>query len=207
MDMSSDSESATISKNIGRGHVELLMPMIEGCLEQASGDYRQIERIAVVNGPGSFAGLRVGISTAKGLSISLGIPAVGIGTLEAIAQSARDSGYAGRLMSILSAKRGEFYFRSESDGASRSDESGIAGLEILSKMVSGKGFALCGAGANDLNEAIDEPLPIIHEMDAPDVIQVARMGALKRLGGASLEPVYFRPPDIKPQTNFVLPRV
>ncbi|MEM9045551.1 MAG: tRNA (adenosine(37)-N6)-threonylcarbamoyltransferase complex dimerization subunit type 1 TsaB [Pseudomonadota bacterium] len=69
------------AEQMSRGHAEALMPMIE---KVTDGDYRQITRIAVCTGPGSFTGLRVGISAARGLALGLSVPCIGVSRLEAI---------------------------------------------------------------------------------------------------------------------------
>jgi tRNA threonylcarbamoyladenosine biosynthesis protein TsaB len=68
-----------------RGHGKGLMNRIEALLESCGGNLRDLTGLGVVKGPGSFTSLRVGVSTAEGLSLALGIPLVPCGTLEAIA--------------------------------------------------------------------------------------------------------------------------
>ena len=70
---------------MARGHQERLAPMAEAMMAEAGLPFSAIERIGVTVGPGSFTGLRVGVAFAKGLASALDIPAVGIGTLEALA--------------------------------------------------------------------------------------------------------------------------
>lgn len=70
---------------MGRGHGEVLVPMVEEVLQGAGIGYEQLERIGVTVGPGSFTGLRVGLAAARGFAATLNIPVVGIGTLEALA--------------------------------------------------------------------------------------------------------------------------
>ena len=74
---------AELTWRCGQNHSVELMPRLSRLLEQANIDLKSISGIIVARGPGSFNGLRVGISTAKGLAFSLGVPLVGINTLEA----------------------------------------------------------------------------------------------------------------------------
>ena len=73
----------------GLTHSRTLLPMIENMLSNTETPKDAIDMVAVAQGPGSFTGIRIGISTAKGLCWGLDIPAVGVSTLEAMAQSAR----------------------------------------------------------------------------------------------------------------------
>lgn len=71
-----------------RGHAEALMPMIEAVLAEAGAGFPDLLRIAVCTGPGSFTGIRVGVAAARGLALGLGVPAIGVGRLEALAAQA-----------------------------------------------------------------------------------------------------------------------
>ncbi len=92
---------------VARSHAAALLPLIEETLAAARLDLRQIELIAVSIGPGSFTGLRIGLSTAKGLSLATGIPVVGVPTLEALARAAGPR--AGLVCPVLDARKGEVY--------------------------------------------------------------------------------------------------
>ena len=72
---------------MNRGQAERLVPMIDEIIKQAKCDYQDIDLIACTHGPGAFTGLRLSLATAKALSLSLEIPAIGISTLEAIVHS------------------------------------------------------------------------------------------------------------------------
>jgi len=93
-DTSTDLLSAGLRKSDGRlaalvesgfRHSETLLPAIGRCLAAASVTLGDVGLIACTKGPGSFTGLRIGLATAKGLSLALGIPWVGIPTLDCIA--------------------------------------------------------------------------------------------------------------------------
>ena len=79
---------ASAREVMARGHQERLAPMAQAVMAEAGLGFERLERIAVTVGPGSFTGLRVGVAFAKGLCSALGIPGVGVGTLEALAAEA-----------------------------------------------------------------------------------------------------------------------
>ena len=77
--------------NVKLTHSQTLMPMIEGLLKTSMTDISEIEGFAVSAGPGSFTGIRIGISAIKGLAAAKKIPCVGVSTLEAMAQNFSDT--------------------------------------------------------------------------------------------------------------------
>jgi tRNA threonylcarbamoyladenosine biosynthesis protein TsaB len=92
----------------GRAASAQLMPAIDAMLQQAGLDLRALRTILVVNGPGSFTGMRVGLSTTKGLAHAAGIPVVAISRLAVLA-SLGDA--QGDCLALLDAGRNEFYAR------------------------------------------------------------------------------------------------
>ena len=89
----------------GQNHTVELLPQLTHLLHQINSSLQSVRGIIVANGPGSFNGLRVGISTAKGLAFNLGIPVVGIGTLEVEAYQHAETGLP--ICPIFNAGRGE----------------------------------------------------------------------------------------------------
>ena len=73
---------------MSRGQAERLMPLLEEVLAEGGATWADLARIGVGIGPGNFTGIRISVSAARGLALSLGIPAVGVSGFEAIAQSA-----------------------------------------------------------------------------------------------------------------------
>jgi len=96
---------AELTWHCGQNHTTQLLPQIAHLLNQTGINLQSISCIIVARGPGSFNGLRVGISTAKGLAFSLGIPIIGISTLEAEAYQHAETGLP--VCPILNAGRGE----------------------------------------------------------------------------------------------------
>ncbi len=93
----------------GRQASEALLPCLLSTLSSAGLALRDVDRLAVCSGPGSFTGIRVGLATAWGLSRALSIPIETFGSLEAVAELARRTG-ALRVCPSFAAERGEVYF-------------------------------------------------------------------------------------------------
>lgn len=91
-------------EEMARGQAERLMPMLEEMLAEAGLDWRSLDVLGVGIGPGNFTGVRLSVSAARGLALSLGIPAIGVSTLEALAE-----GCPRPLAVVLDARRGAAY--------------------------------------------------------------------------------------------------
>lgn len=89
-------------------HSKHLMDMIKAALRMSGLNFSDLDGFAVTRGPGSFTGLRIGISTIKGLAVALEKPVVGVSTLEALALQVSYS--RDLICPILDARKGEVYF-------------------------------------------------------------------------------------------------
>ncbi len=89
-------------------HSALILPLFKNMLSFTGIELKTVEGVAVSIGPGSFTGLRIGLSTAKGIAFSLSIPIIGINTLESYAFRFID--LPGILCPIIKARRGEYYY-------------------------------------------------------------------------------------------------
>lgn len=94
---------------MARGQAESLFPMLEELMDEAGMDWQDLDAIGVGVGPGNFTGIRISVSAARGLALSLGIPAIGINTLEAIFHVAGRP--PGRIAVFLPAPKGSTYFQ------------------------------------------------------------------------------------------------
>jgi tRNA threonylcarbamoyladenosine biosynthesis protein TsaB len=91
----------------GRSSSERLVPAVRRLMEASGWTLRELAAVVVVHGPGSFTGVRVGLSAAKGLSEAGGIPLVAVSRLALLAVAGAD---AGVVHAVLDAGRGEFYY-------------------------------------------------------------------------------------------------
>ena len=105
--VSANGALAEIGLGPGKHHAEVLLPALEQLLELAGVEIEEVDLIACTRGPGSFTGVRMGVTTAKGLCLAAGKPVVGVSTLEALAQNALAS--EGFVCPLLDARREQVY--------------------------------------------------------------------------------------------------
>ncbi|HEY3947437.1 tRNA (adenosine(37)-N6)-threonylcarbamoyltransferase complex dimerization subunit type 1 TsaB [Phenylobacterium sp.] len=182
---------ASAREVMARGHQERLAPMAREVMAQAGIGFPALDRIATTVGPGSFTGLRVGVAFAKGLSLALDRPAVGIGTLEALAQQA-----GGLVFPAIDARRGQLYLQAFEDGyalmAPDAVTAEVAAARIA-ELSQGRPFTLVGSGAVLL--AGFAPAATVVETDGANARDVARLAQGRAPG--PLKPLYLRAPDAK----------
>lgn len=120
--------------NTGFTHSETLLPMVETILISAGLSMSNIDLIGVATGPGSFTGLRIGVSVAKGLAWAKDLPCAACSTLESMAWNA--SVLEGEICTAMDARRGQVYharFRSDGRNVLRLTEDQAISLEDLSR--------------------------------------------------------------------------
>jgi len=122
----------------GRSASAELIPAIDAMLRKAGLNLRALRTLMVVNGPGSFTGIRVGLSTAKGLAHATGIPVVAISRLAVLASLAD---MRGDFLALLDAGRNEFYAR-------RAEREWLASFEEIATVAdTGIPLVIAAAGA------------------------------------------------------------
>jgi tRNA threonylcarbamoyladenosine biosynthesis protein TsaB len=135
----------------GMGHSKRLMPAIAFLLDGLGLKAEDIEGFAVTAGPGSFTGLRVGLSCVQGLALASGRPCLGLSTLDVLA--ARIAGSAPTLVAAMDAYRGEVYAcLYEADGRRRGDPVTAAPAQAFAGLPAGTAFI--GDGAVKYREEI-----------------------------------------------------
>ena len=202
----SGEQMAAIALDRGRRHGELLAPSIQTILRLASVHVRDIERIAVDNGPGLFTGLRVGIATAKALASALGILVVPCSSLDILAYPHRSHGRT--VASVVDAKRGEVFwslYAPGSDGMVATTDARVTSpgeLVDAAKAAAEKGVVIAaGDGARryaELLSSVDGVLVDGPEHDHPSATALLELAA----GRAALCPdkivaEYLRGPDVR----------
>ncbi|WP_293907601.1 tRNA (adenosine(37)-N6)-threonylcarbamoyltransferase complex dimerization subunit type 1 TsaB [Phenylobacterium sp.] len=182
---------AFASETMARGHQERLAPMAQAVMVEAGLPFNRLRRIGATVGPGSFTGLRVGVAFAKGLASALSIPAVGVGSLEALATEAQ-----GLVAAVLDARREQVYLQVFEAGAPLMAPDvlplGVAAAR-LAELARGRPLTLVGSGAPLLADATPDAAILIP--DGCDARQVARLAAAR--APTPIHPLYLRAPDAR----------
>jgi len=202
--------TAEASHDIGRGHAERLPAVVAQVLKAAGTDFSRLGLIAVTVGPGSFAGIRVGVAFARGLALALGRPAVGVPTLLAIG-SPLAVALGAPVFVVLDARRDHLWCALvEADGrpVSRAAEYAPA---VAVELALREGCVVAGSGAGllvDLSPALAarDMTRMLAFPDAPAISEIGRIGAGLDAGEYPPSPLYLREADARPQTGFALAR-
>lgn len=147
------------SELIGRGHAERLLPLIEERLAAGGLGYGSLSRIAVTTGPGTFTGLRIGLSVARGLALALDLPCIGLTGLQVLAAQALAKNQAGNMCvhAVITGRGGQAFLQSFSgmgpDGMpqAQSVPQGLDAADIAT-ILSREGGSAIGSGVALLEE-------------------------------------------------------
>lgn len=181
----SDKTLASGTVSDGLTHSETLLPLIKEVLRQGNTPLSELSGVAVSHGPGSFTGLRIGISAVKGLTVSQRIPCIGVSTLEALAMNAVS--YEGFVICpVMDARRGEFYnalFRVDGKKLVRlCEDRAISGNDLAGELSSFENVLILGDGA----EKFIQQNSTFANCIAPEEIRYQSGESVARLGLASL---------------------
>jgi tRNA threonylcarbamoyladenosine biosynthesis protein TsaB len=193
----------------GEKNFKTFMPAVYSILDACGKDIRDLKAVAVASGPGSFTGLRVGLSMAKGIAQGLDIPIIGISSLEAMANQVPFMKHP--LCTLMTSRRGEVIFAvfkwDDENGITRMTEDQSVTFMDLAGFIKGPTYF---TGNNFTAQE-----PAVKELIGENAIMVpshlwnlraSSIGALglKRFLNndsdsiTDLVPEYLRPPDIRP---------
>jgi tRNA threonylcarbamoyladenosine biosynthesis protein TsaB len=197
-------------RDLGKGHAEHLIAVVEEALAAAGKTYADLDAIAVSVGPGSFTGIRVAVSAARGFALALGRPAIGVNVLEALAAESRDRLGARTVLAALATgphaaePTVQAGLYDPLGGALHSPA--ILTLREAADLALNSGAALAGTAAGRIAMLAGGEVAMGVEGATADIGVYARVAAAKGAGRERPSPLYLREPDAKPQAGFVLPR-
>ena len=171
-----------IVEDMPQGQAERIFPAIDELLARNGLTYKALLRIAVTTGPGSFTGLRIGLSAARGLGLALRIPVIGVPSLLALSLPTTSEHAA----VLLDARRDEAYFQAFSGPANPASE------PMLLPMAEARARIPSGA------EVLTTPFV--------DIAAMARLSATLDPAAYPPEASYIRDADAKPQEKFRVAR-
>lgn len=192
--------------NIDNGltHSELLLPMAENLLKSLKLSFSDVELLATSVGPGSFTGVRIGVSLVKGIAFSKNIPCAGVSTLEALAENLR--GLDGLTVPVMDARRSQVYTALFKGGERLTPDSAMAISELAEevKKYEGERIYLCGDGYDGVKKALENEgvkvmstPPLLRLENAYSVAQIAYRKYQKGEAVTDMEiaPTYLRMPQ------------
>jgi tRNA threonylcarbamoyladenosine biosynthesis protein TsaB len=188
------------SQAMKRGHAEVLMPLIARVIKQAGLAFAALDRIAVTTGPGSFTGLRVGLSAARGIGLAANKPVVGLTTLTAYAAPVVGQNAGRPVISAIDARHDQVYFQVVSGDGGSLMRPRVAPIEEALEASRFGAAHLVGNAARILADRwpADAPPPFkVDAQAAPDIGWLAWLGAAVSPDTAPARPYYLRAPDAK----------
>jgi len=188
------------SQPMKRGHAEALMPLIARVIKQAGIAFASFDRIAVTTGPGSFTGLRVGLSAARGIALAADKTVVGLTTLAAYAAPVVSDNAGQPVISAIDARHDQVYFQVVSGDGNSLIRPRVAPIEEALRASRFGAPHLVGNAAGILADRwpTDAPPPFrVDAQPAPDIEWVAWLGAAVNPDTAPARPYYLRAPDAK----------
>jgi tRNA threonylcarbamoyladenosine biosynthesis protein TsaB len=190
-----------------RGHAEALAPMVQALMRKSGLDFAALDGIAVTTGPGTFTGQRVGLAFARGLRVALNKPAIGVTTLEVMAEEALTKLQTSWAIAAADAKRGEIYLGARSAKGETLIAPELIALDAIAARVAalakihGGGVGLAGTAAEAIALLLTQAgmQPIDSLVRQPDAVFVAKLAAADAAGAVDLppKPLYLRAPDAK----------
>ncbi len=200
---------ASESLPMTRGHAEALMPLIARVMQHAQLGFRDLDRVVVTTGPGSFTGLRVGIAAARGFALASGMPAIGVSTLSAYAAPHLGADDRSPVVAAIDARHEHVYLQVFAPGGRSLIAPRLAALREAVRAASDSAAYLVGSAARAVADRLPETAPapmLVEARDAPDITWVAQIGAVAADPRAPPKPLYLRAPDAQPQNAAQLPR-
>ena len=198
----SDDLLAEESMPLARGHAEALLPLIERVTARVEGGFSSLSRVAVTVGPGSYTGLRVGLSAARAVGLAAGIPVVGVTTLSALLAPQLALDGEALIAAAIDARHGAVYLQAMSVAEGVVIPPRHVPLAEAVALLGRRRTILTGTGAAALAAAAQEAgLVEVAATGAPQIAWVASLGLVADPAQALPRPLYLRGPDARPQDH------
>ncbi|MDD0824838.1 tRNA (adenosine(37)-N6)-threonylcarbamoyltransferase complex dimerization subunit type 1 TsaB [Mannheimia sp. AT1] len=192
----------TLNEISPRSHTQRILPMIDELLTRANITINQVDFLVFGRGPGSFTGVRVGVSVAQGLAMGANLPVVAISNLKAMAEEAFQKLGAKKVIALIDARMNEVYFaqfeREENEWKEVVAEQVCSPEKAISQFQLEQDTVVVGTGWSAYSQFSEQNLPLIitdiHLSSSQYMIGIAKREIQKgnTLSALDIEPVYLR---------------
>lgn len=197
------------AREMSRGQAEVLVPMAVEVMRTAGVAPKDLRAIAITRGPGAFTGMRIGLAAARAFALALGIPCIGVTTLEAVAHGIAEDQRQGQIiLAAVESKREDIYVQIFDENLTPlCDATAADGPALAALLDQAKTVLVVGDAAGRAKEMLAEHDIAVHISTAPMLpdtrivaeIAVGRFAQDKT--APPPEPLYLRPPDAKLPKN------
>ncbi len=194
----SDLPLGVIAESMEKGHAECLLPMIELLMASVDGGFSTLSRVGVTIGPGSFTGIRVGISAARAIGLALNIPVLGVSTLSAYAAPLIAHPIGDVVAIAIDAKHGNVFFQAFAPGGRTLVAPRLISIKEAARAIGAGSVRIAGTGASLLlTECWARGLEaqLVDGASSPDIYWVGRLGLSANPQSAAPKPLYLRAPS------------
>lgn len=185
-----------VMKELNNGnysHAEMLHPFIKEIMEKANLTFSDLDAVAVSKGPGSYTGLRIGVSAAKGFAFSMNIPLISVPTLEVLANSI--SIEEGIIIPMLDARRMEVYSAvfNQNYEQTREIKAEIIDENSFSEYLKEEKVHFVGDAVEKCKTVIQNEHAVFHENKFPSANEMGKLAEIKFKNKAFEDVAYFEP--------------
>ena len=181
----------------GYSHAEKLHIFIQECLQEANLEMKDLDAVAVSKGPGSYTGLRIGVSAAKGIAFSLDIPLLSVPTLEVLAHMVKNP--EGLIIPMIDARRMEVYAEVYDADFNSIQKTKAVVLEESSfqQFLDSQIVHVVGNGVSKFEEICKHPNARFHTSEFPSVTEMAPLAESRYKKSDTEDVAYFEPYYLK----------
>lgn len=202
-----DGEEASLFEVSPQAHTKLLLPMVDMVLKEKGILLNDVDFLACGQGPGSFTGVRIGVSLAQGLAFGVEKKIVGVCNLEAMAYRAMVENNFEYCVSVIDARMGEVYLGiyklvSENETIKITDEQVLKpeeAIQFIAKELENKKFCCCGTGVKTYPQILTQfdLTELDAKYDLPTALSIAKLALVKFEKGEAVDPECILPMYIR----------
>ncbi len=194
-----DGEAFVQTLMTDREQAAMLVPLVQTAMKDASVTFADLGLIVTTVGPGSFTGLRIGLSTARAWGLALNVPVQGVNTMEAMARSCADPDAPGYAV-LLETKRSDYYFQLFDADFTKLSQGACVDVATAAAQLEGRKWKACGDAIERFENESGRAFAQKQVRALLDPVVLAKAGLEVFIGNGGKadkpEPVYLRGADV-----------